>query len=197
MPPDSAVCIPSQVHAAAPPVSPVLIPSQVLFNRSRVNLKQQRLSRYFRSEDNHPTQFTTLPTQSPSVCFSFPWGDPHVSGDTVDSTGIFRLYSQNVNGLSSSHGNLDALTFAQSMADKSVAVAGLQETNRNFERPAVAKSFLDCMRSVCTHHQGSVSSAKLQVQSNYQPGGTAVSVRNKWATPFLSKGSDSDRKSVV
>ena len=60
-------------------------------------------------------QVLTLPLFQPSpplVCFSFPWDNPHVSGHTVDSTGIFRLYSQNMNGLSSANGNLEALVRA-------------------------------------------------------------------------------------
>ena len=35
-----------------------------------------------------------------------------------------------------------------------------------------------------------MSSAKLHGPSDYQPGGTSVSVGNKWASRFLSKGSD-------
>ena len=83
-----------------------------------------------------------------------------------------------------------ATGLTSSMASKSVAVAGLQETNRNFERLSVKESLHSCLRNVSTHHQGAVSSAHLQFQSDYQPGGTAVSVMNNWATRFLSKGSD-------
>ena len=145
------------VHNAAPPVSPVLIPSQVLFNKSRVNLKQQRLSRYFRSDDHPIPRSPPLPAQSmpaPHLPQStFLWGDPHISGEMVDTTGVFRVYSQNVNGLSTAHCNLEAHTFAKIMSERSVAIAGIQETNRNFERPTVTRSFHDCLWNVCSHHQ--------------------------------------------
>ncbi|WP_317204821.1 hypothetical protein, partial [Janthinobacterium sp.] len=53
------------------------------------------------------------------------------------------------------------------------------------------ESFHKTIRGISTHHQGAVSSAKLNWHGDYQPGGTAVSVRNEWASRFLAKGSDS------
>jgi hypothetical protein len=76
------------------------------------------------------------------------------------------------------------------MDAKDVALASLYEVNRNFEVPAVLKSFHKPLRDVSSHHKGSVSSAQLSWSTKYQPGGTAVSVRNKWATRYLAKGSD-------
>jgi exonuclease III len=107
----------------------------------------------------------------------------------VDS-GIFRIVSHNVNGLSLANDNADVVHMAVSMADKEVAIFGLQETNRNFERPSMVESFHRVIRNTSTHHNGAVSSAKLQWPQDYQPGGTAVSICNQWATRFLSKGSD-------
>ena len=51
-------------------------------------------------------------------------------------------------------------------------------------------SFHNVIRGISSHHHGVVSSAKLQLPTDYQPGGTAVSVRDKWASRFLTKGSD-------
>jgi hypothetical protein len=59
-----------------------------------------------------------------------PWGDPIVSVDDVLVTGIFRLVSHNVNGLSSANNHVDVVHMANAMADKEVALFGLQETNR-------------------------------------------------------------------
>ena len=122
---------------------------------------------------------------------SLPWGDPYLVGDGVNIADLFRLVSHNVNGLSASDDHADVAHMATSMALKSVAIFGLQETNRNFERRSMLESFHRVVRSTCTHHVGAVSSAKLQWPQDYQPGGTAVSVRNKWATRFLARGSDS------
>jgi hypothetical protein len=79
---------------------------------------------------------------------------------------------------------------ATAMAKKAVALFGLQETNRNFERETLVDSFHRVIRSTCMHHHGVVASAKLQLPQDYQLGGTAVSIRNQLATRFLSKGSD-------
>ena len=187
-----------------PPEPILLIPSQVAVNNSIRCFRQQRLARYFQSAGTQPhppplsaDPFRPVPTATPSPPpplgpnSSLPWGDYHLPGAAVHEAGIFRVYSQNVNGLSTANNNLEAMDFAKVMACKAVAVAGIQETNRNFERLSVKESFHACLRSVSTHHQGEVSSAHLQFQSDYQPGGTAVSVMNKWATRFLAKGSDS------
>ena len=76
------------------------------------------------------------------------------------------------------------------MAEKSVALFGLQETNCNFERPRMVETFHWAIRGVSTQHHGVTKSAKLQWPCNYQPCGTAVSIRNHWATRYLDKGSD-------
>ena len=185
----------SPVAEGVPLESVIPTPSQEISTPSRGNSQQQRLSRYFASAGTrarpllptttNPTT-TGLPAQS-----AVPWGDCHLPGEAVAAAGLFRVYSQNVNGLSTSNSNLEVHEFAAAMSKKSVAPAAMQETNRNFERPTVAQAFHDCFRNVSTHHQGAVASARLQFQSDYQPGGTAVAVLNKWATRFLSKGSDS------
>jgi hypothetical protein len=76
------------------------------------------------------------------------------------------------------------------MQDKSVGLFGLQETNRNFGNRSVSASFHETIKRASSHYRGSVSSAKLQWPTDYQPGGTAVAARNEWATRFLSQGSD-------
>ena len=121
---------------------------------------------------------------------SIPWGDTVVSGKEVEDTETFRLLSHNVNGLSSADQHADVVHFAKSIADKAVAVFGIQETNRNFERSHMLTSFHKVLTTVSTYHQGTVSSARMKWPHDYQPGGTAVSVRNKWAARLLDKGSD-------
>jgi hypothetical protein len=93
---------------------------------------------------------------------SVPWGDHVISGSDADSRGVFRLISHNVNGLSSADNNADAISLAESMAEKYVALFGLQETNRNFERPSMVETFHQAVRRVSTHHHGVTLSAKLQ-----------------------------------
>jgi hypothetical protein len=76
------------------------------------------------------------------------------------------------------------------MRDKGVSLLGIQETNRNFEKTKLVRSFHGSLRGVSTHHKGEVSSARIQWPNDYQPGGTAVLVRNKWAMRVLSRGAD-------
>ncbi len=121
---------------------------------------------------------------------SLPWGDHVISGKQAEEIGIFRIISHNVNGLSSVCDHVDVVHMATAMAEKSVSLFGLQETNRNFERRSMVESFHRVIRCHCTHHHGAVSSAKMQWPQDYQPGGTAVSIRNQWATRFLEKGAD-------
>ena len=133
-----------------------------------------------------PAVINELSSQQHSVL----WGDNHVSGDRVDTKGFFRVLSHNVNGLSTTDDNASVRSFAAAMREKSVSLFVIQETNRNFERPLMISSFYDVIRGVSTQHKGVVSSAKLKWPTNYQLGGTAVSVRNQWATRLLDKGSD-------
>ena len=121
---------------------------------------------------------------------SIPWGDPVATKEEVVDTDTFRLLSHNVNGLSSADQQSDVLHFANAIANKAVSIFGIQEPNRNFERQHVLTSFHRIITQVSTHHHGSVSSAKMQWPQDYQPGGTAVSIQNKWATRYLENGSD-------
>ena len=110
---------------------------------------------------------------------SFPWGDRVWSGSEVETDDMFRLLSHNVNGLSMSSDKSELRNFANSIAEKSVSLFGLQETNRNFERRHVLESFHSIIKSVSSHHYGAVASARMEWDHDYQPGGTAISVRNQ------------------
>ena len=167
------------------------------------SLRQQTLFRYAvpsstgRTYRLESSGNTTVAAPTPAVInelssqqHSVLWGDNHVSGDRVNTMGFFRVLSHNVNGLSTTDDNASVRSFAATMQEKSVSLFGIQETNRNFERPLMISSFHEVIRGVSTQHKGAVSSAKLQWPTNYQPGGTAVSVRNQWATRLLDKGSD-------
>jgi endonuclease/exonuclease/phosphatase family metal-dependent hydrolase len=154
-------------------------------------LRQQTLFQYVvpTSGPNHEqgltkeeSDFQHLPEHSKA------WGDPLCPHP--DKAGIFRVYSHNTNGLSSKDDHADVKNVAKAIKNKEVALLGLQETNRNFAKPAMLDSFHRTLSGVSNHYHGSVSSAALKLPSDYQPGGTAVSVRNKWATRFLDKGSD-------
>jgi hypothetical protein len=67
---------------------------------------------------------------------SKPRGDPLCPHP--DKTRIFRVYSLNPNGLSSKDDHADVLRMLQkAIKNKEVALLSLQETNRNFEKPAI------------------------------------------------------------
>ena len=120
---------------------------------------------------------------------SIPWGDKLMSGQEVMDSGIFRVLSHNVNGLSKANHQLDVLLFARAMKKNG---SGIRDTRNEPQLRADGNAgFVSyVIRSVSSHHHGAVSSAHLQLSTDYQPGGTAVSVRDKWASRFLMKGSD-------
>jgi exonuclease III len=164
----------------------------VLGTTNAARLRQRTLYEYTTREGERNTSSRTK-SNADFVVDKFaaiPWGDPVASGNSIEETGTFRLISHNVNGLSTADQQADVLHFANAIADKAVSVFGIQETNQNFERNNMVTSFHKVINSVSTHHQGAVSSAKMQWPQDYQPGGTAVSVLNRFATRFLEKGSD-------
>jgi hypothetical protein len=81
-----------------------------------------------------------------------------------------------VNGLLPANNHIDVVDMARAMEEQEVVIFGLQETNRNFERPSMVNSFHQDIRGTSTHHHGVVSSARLQWPQDYQPGGTARSI---------------------
>ena len=158
------------------------------------NLRRMRQRTLFEicTNDVHERADTTSSanTYVPTTQESFPWGDPCRTGQQVQDEDIFRVMGHNVNGLSPRDDQCEVRNFALALEDKSISLFGIQETNRNFERLHLSESFHRAIKGVSTHHHGVVSSAKIAWPNDYQPGGTAVSVRNKWATRFLKKGSD-------
>ena len=156
-------------------------------------MRQRTLFEYSTTRARSENQQGTAKTRTAFVAdqlASIPWGDTVVSGTEVEDTDTFRLISHNVNGLSSADQQADVMHFATAIAEKAVAIFGIQETNRNFERQHMLTSFHKILTRTSTYHQGAVSSARIKWPHDYQPGGTAVSVRNKWAARLLDKGSD-------
>ena len=156
-------------------------------------LRQQSIYHYAVPKTNIKSHERGFPKST--VDFDTPresklWGDPHLTGEAFSNKNWFRLYSHNVNGLSSLADNVDVKTFVENLQRKEVAVFGIQETNRNFAIPNMLSSFHNTIRNANTHHTGSVSSANIDWPTKYQPGGTAVSAMNHWATRVISKGSD-------
>jgi len=119
------------------------------------------------------------------------WGDPHVSSKDLYKSGGFRVFSHNVNGLSSRDAQVKLKLFVKTMRSKGVAVFGVQETNMNFQRQYSKLAVYQHVKRTSKLCQGAVSSAPMGYTDEYQPGGTATFVRDRWATRFLSSGSDS------
>ena len=167
--------------------------TESMLELKRAKLKQKTLFEYG-IPTTGPNYERGLPKERAEfecpIQHSTPWGDTIAPGQQVAENRIFRLISHNVNGLSPANDHIDVVHMAKAMDEKEVAIFGLQETNRNFERPSMVDSFHRVIRGTSTHHHGEVSSAKLQWPQDYQPGGTAISIRNQWATRFLSKRRD-------
>ena len=182
--------------AGRPLVEEEIITSTLsLLAKKSAKLRQQSLFDYGLSNAGTKQEETGFPKGGAASVPShsrhlIPWGDPYITGKEVHTSSLFRLISHNVNGLSASDEHSDVVHMASAMSAKSASIFGLQETNRNFEKRGMVESFHRVIRGTCTHYQGSVSSAKLQWPHDYQPGGTAVAIRNQWATRCLAKGSD-------
>ena len=67
------------------------------------------------------SDFTSAPLDS------IPWGDKLLSGQEAMDSGIFRVLSHNVNGLSTAGNQADVLNFARAIKDKAVSLFGIQE----------------------------------------------------------------------
>ena len=117
-------------------------------------------------------------------------GHYHRSGTEILDNGLFRVYYNNVNGLSTGRDNNDIQMFVKSIMKKECAIVAITEPNRNFDMPQMRSDYINTMRNASTHHQTALASAQMGWPNNYQPGGTAITVRNKWATRFIDKGSD-------
>ena len=153
--------------------------------------RQQHLFEFGISSIQNPEGGATKQTSDfVDLQYSTLWGDPQVSRSEVVSQGIFRLLSHNVHGLSARDNSADLTDFAKAVKAKGIAAFGIQEPNRNFERRPMLDDFNHRLRQVSSHYRGQTSSARLGFGSNYQPGGTAVAVRNEWATRYLASGSD-------
>jgi hypothetical protein len=73
------------------------------------------------------------------------WGDVLGPGRDVKRDDLFRVLCHNVNGLSAQLDSTDLQDFSNTMRDKGVSVFGIQETNRNFEKKRLVKTFHDSL----------------------------------------------------
>jgi len=117
-------------------------------------------------------------------------GHYHRSGKEIQEDGLFRVYYNNVNGFSHRDDDNDINMFIKTIAKKECAIIAITEPNRNFDTPQQPDEYVTTMRKASKHQQTALASAKLGWTRNRQPGGTAISVRNKWATRYLSQGAD-------
>jgi len=115
---------------------------------------------------------------------------PEISSSEIQSQDLFRFHSNNVNGFSKADNEADLKDYTKRMNGLNVAVCAMQEVNRNFELQSTRDAMFRHVRGTSIHHHGVFGQAKLGDTSSYQPGGTGVVVRDKWATRFLAKGAD-------
>jgi len=117
-------------------------------------------------------------------------GHYHRTGQEIKNDGLFRVYYNNVNGFSCCDDNNDINMFVESIARKECAIVAITEPNRNFEQQQMRADYINTLRKASDHQQTALASAKMGWPEEHQQGGTAISVRNKWATRYLAQGSD-------
>lgn len=112
------------------------------------------------------------------------WNEP-INGD---AKGMFRVYYQNVHGVSR-----DDVTLAQdlqALAEFDVGCFCLSETNLDWHRPYVRSDFLARQRKTWNHAATSFSSIDMESSSDYMTGGTLTSTVDRWSSRVFKKDAD-------
>ena len=88
----------------------------------------------------HATQTTTTPTArycAKTKENTTVHGHYHRSGIEIMEDGLFRVYYNNVNGLSPQDDNNDTKMFIKSISNKECAIVAITEPNCNFDKQAM------------------------------------------------------------
>lgn len=110
--------------------------------------------------------------------------------ETIDPHSTFRVLLQNPNGIRPDRNNMEFLLSLQETHDKGIALAGLPETNFNWNDYRNRQHFQDSLRRLWEHSTFATSASSEPFASNYQPGGTCTMVLGSWTNRMIDRGSD-------
>jgi hypothetical protein len=133
------------------------------------------ISTYTQNQDPLPSEHLIQHTIPPPT-ENFPFGDLLSS---TKPAGAIRLFFQNVNGIRSYNSWAPWANACNSLNDLQVDIFGIAETNLKWNT-----RLQETARSICQRHYHSallsVSSSTDPTRTEYQPGGTATIITNKW-----------------
>lgn len=165
-------------------LSPTNIPqhykgiSPKIISQQSTQLEKKRFITDFTLTSHHkPDQSTELPT----------WGH---ALEVIDSTSTLRIILQNPNGLKTYDYSGDLLLNLQKCSSIGAGILCLPETNTNWSHPQNKSSFQKALKSIWKHSNYQESSSAETFQSNYQLGGTATVVLDRWTSRVVTKGAD-------
>ena len=103
-------------------------------------------------------------------------------GDTFipAEDGIFRIYYQNVNGVSARKGMSKWNKINDTMAKHNVAIFGLTKTNIEWNMPQTNAHMKATLRKHFAHTIMETSTSTMKFEEDYKPGGTCTVTTNNW-----------------
>ena len=99
--------------------------------------------------------------------------------------GIFRIYYQNVNGVSAKKGKSKWNKINDTMAKHNVAIFGLTETNIEWNKHRTKAIMKATIRKHFAHAIMETSTSNMKFEEDYKPGGTCTVITNKWTGQSL------------
>jgi hypothetical protein len=94
--------------------------------------------------------------------------------------GVFRIYHQNVNGVSAKKGTSKWNDINDTMATHNVAIFELAETNIEWNKHRTKAIMQATSRKHFDHSTMMTSTTTMKFEDNYKPGGTCTVITNNW-----------------
>jgi len=119
-------------------------------------------------------------------------------GDKIDldhpaHPDTLRVLSHNVNGLFPLNNDATPKHFFDEIKRRDIGIFGIQEINANTNDNRISNKFKRMLSAIDDGRPKSALSSSTGVldhRSTYLPGGTAIAVRDKWASRYAGEGTD-------
>ena len=99
----------------------------------------------------------------------------------ANPNGNFRVYYQNVNGITSGKGTGKWNKINEFMHDNNIAIYRLTKTNVEWNKQKMTACLKPAVQRQFNHATISTSTSTMQFQENYKPGGTCTVAVKQWS----------------
>jgi hypothetical protein len=140
----------------------------------------------YRLEFHQPTRQAAFLSET-NLSNNNPWGDDMICPKGKE---IFRLYSQNINGLKLDNCGGDLQPIADFINEYQCDIIGFSETNVDVSKYAVKKIITDTLNKEFDAHHSSISTSEIPFNSFYKPGGTMTAIFNHSTSRYHIKFAD-------